>query len=259
MNANSCSDHRFDGTLSVVVPVKDEEENIGSLLEEIKLKTGGSVSALEIIVVNDGSQDRTRGIIASSGIHPLRYVEFDRNYGQTAALDCGFKMASGDIVAALDGDGQNDPGDIPSMISYMIGNGLDVVCGWRKDRKDNYYRRFLMRLAYYFRQLFLHDGILDSGCTLKVFTMKALAGLDLSDGQHRFIPAIMRLRGMRIGEIEVSHRPRNGGKSKYHSMGRVLHGIKDAFALRRSKGKVAPVLYSIKEIIHPHFPNIFFL
>lgn len=234
-------------SLSVVIPVKDEEANIGRLIDDVKHMCLGLGTGYEIIIVDDGSMDMTGQICQT--YHPLKFVRFDRNYGQTAALDCGFKLAKGDLIAAIDGDGQNDPKDIPSMIEYMLENDLDAVCGWRKDRKDSFLRRLLMRGAYLCRQVFLHDGIHDSGCTLKVFKRETLHGLTLSDGQHRFIPAILRKKGFKVGEMIVSHRPRVGGRSKYHSSDRIFHGLRDMYALSRDRDNRMPVHYKVKEIV----------
>ena len=231
--------------LSVVVPVQNESESILGLFEDCKLMCEEQFAEYEIIIVNDGSTDSTGSVCRS--LHPVKYVEFDNHYGQTAALDCGFKLASCEYVAAIDGDGQNDPADIPLMIKYLVDNNLDVVCGWRKERQDNLFRRFLMKLAYVCRQVFLRDGIHDSGCTLKVFRKEVLEGLDLVGGQHRFIPAILRGRGWKVGEIVVSHRPRRRGRSKYNSLSRVFQGLRDLFAIRRGSSKRTPVTYVIKE------------
>ena len=232
-------------SLSVVVPVQNESESILGLFEDCKLMCEEQFAEYEIIIVNDGSTDSTGSVCRS--LHHVKYVEFDNHYGQTAALDCGFKLASCEYVAAIDGDGQNDPADIPLMIKYLVDNNLDVVCGWRTERQDNLFRRFLMKLAYVCRQVFLRDGIHDSGCTLKVFRKEVLEGLDLVGGQHRFIPAILRGRGWKVGEIVVSHRPRRRGRSKYNSLSRVFQGLRDLFAIRRGSSKRTPVTYVIKE------------
>ena len=234
-------------SLSVVVPIWNEAESIHRLFEDCKMMCDEQFAEYEIIIVNDGSTDDTRRVCQT--LHPVKYVEFDNHYGQTAALDSGFKLASCDYVAAIDGDGQNNPSDIPIMLKYLVDNDLDVVCGWRKDRQDNFSRRFLMKLAYVCRQVFLRDGIHDSGCTLKVFRRDVLEGLDLVGGQHRFIPAILRDRGCKVGEIVVSHMPRKRGRSKYNSLSRIIQGLRDLFAIRRGSSKLTPVTYVIKEVV----------
>ena len=234
-------------SLSLVVPIWDEAESIHRLFADCKSMCDEQFAEYEIIIVNDGSTDDTRRVCQT--LHPVKYVEFDNHYGQTAALDCGFKLSSFDYVAAIDGDGQNNPSDIPIMLKYLVDNDLDVVCGWRKDRQDNFSRRFLMKLAYVCRQVFLRDGIHDSGCTLKVFRRDVLEGLDLVGGQHRFIPAILRDRGCKVGEIVVSHMPRKRGRSKYNSLSRIFQGLRDLFAIRRGSSKRTPVTYVIKEVV----------
>ena len=161
---------------------------------------------------------------------PLTYIQFRKNYGQTAALDCGFKAASKELIAAMDGDGQNDPADIPMMISYLMENDLDVVSGWRRSRQDTFGKRFVSRGANMLRHLIVHDGINDSGCTLKIYRRECFENLTLYGEQHRFIPALLKIRGFRIGEVEVNHRPRMAGKSKY-SFVRVFKGFLDMLSV----------------------------
>ena len=215
-------------SLSVVVPVYNEEENIEKLYSEIINVCEAGINGIpfiyEIIFVNDGSTDKTDKICRS--LHPLTYIQFRKNYGQTSALDCGFKAATKDFIVAMDGDGQNDPADIPMMIRYLLDNDLDVVSGWRKSRHDTFMKRFVSRGANLLRYLIVHDGIHDSGCTLKVYKRECFDNLTLYGEQHRFIPALLKIRGFRIGEVEVNHRPRLHGTSKY-SFIRVFKGFLD--------------------------------
>lgn len=219
-------------SLSVVVPVYNEEKNIEKLFYEIKEMCERGMDGVpfdyEIIFVNDGSTDGTDRVCRS--LNPLTYIKFRKNYGQTSALDCGFKAATKELIAALDGDGQNDPADIPMMIEYLLKNDLDVVSGWRKSRHDTVGKRFVSRGANMLRYLIIHDGIHDSGCTLKIYRRECFDNLTLYGEQHRFIPALLKIRGFRIGEVEVNHRARQNGKSKYSFM-RVFKGFLDMLSV----------------------------
>lgn len=219
-------------SLSVVIPVFNEESNIGPLFEEVKAVCEAGMDGVpfdyEIIIVNDGSTDGTDSVCRT--LHPATYIRFRKNYGQTSAMDCGFKAATKQLIAALDGDGQNDPADIPKMVRYLLDNDLDVVSGWRKARQDSFGKRFASRGANVLRHLIIHDGINDSGCTLKVYRAECFDNLTLYGEQHRFIPAVLKIRGFRIGEVEVSHRPRLTGSSKYGFL-RVLKGFLDMLSV----------------------------
>ena len=139
-----------------------------------------------------------------------------RNFGQTAAIDCGIKRAKGELIVTLDGDGQNNPADIPKLIHFLEDNDLDVVSGWRKNRKDSYIKRIASKAAKYLRRFIIHDGLQDSGCTLKIYKAECFNGINLFGEMHRFIPAVLKIKGFRIGEVEVNHRPRTAGKTKYN-------------------------------------------
>lgn len=215
--------------VSIVVPLYNEEGSARKLHEEIVNMCNDPVGLTypaewEIIFVDDGSSDGTAEICKT--LRPLRYIRFRKNYGQTAALDCGFKAAQGDFIAALDGDRQNDPADIPRMLQLLIDNDLDVISGWRRDRRDPFTKRAASRGANVLRQTLVHDGIHDSGCTLKIYRKECFRGLTLHSDQHRFIPAILKTRGYSIGETVVNHRPRTSGKSKYDYK-RVFRGTRD--------------------------------
>lgn len=222
--------------VSIVVPVYNEEGSIRSLHEEIvrmcDSPSGLSVPAeWEIIFVDDGSTDSTPQIC--SQLEPLKYIRMDRNSGQTAALDRGFKEAQGDYIAALDGDGQNDPADIPRLLQYLIDNDLDAVSGWRKIRHDSLRKKAASRGAYLMRQILVKDGIRDSGCTLKVYRKECFRDLTLIKDQHRFIPAILKAHGFRVGEMVVNHRPRLKGESKYNYK-RLRNGLRDLIDIWRN-------------------------
>ena len=215
-------------SLSVVVPVYNEEGNVAELHQEIRQTCEKADYDYEIIFVNDGSSDRTDEICRT--LKPLTYIQFRKNYGQTAAMDAGIKAATKEFIATLDGDRQNDPADIPGMIDYLIGNDLDVVSGWRKNRKDNFMKRFVSRGANLLRYLLVHDGIHDSGCSLKVYRRECFKGVNLYGEQHRFIPALLKIKGFTVGEMVVNHRARTEGKTKYN-WHRTIKGFVDMISV----------------------------
>lgn len=214
--------------LSVVVPVYNEEGNVAELHREIKQMCEKAGYEYEIIFVNDGSIDKTDEICRT--LKPLTYIQFRKNYGQTAAMDAGIKSATKDIIATLDGDRQNDPTDIPNMINYLLENGLDVVSGWRKNRKDTFMKRFVSRGANLLRYLLVHDGIHDSGCSLKVYRRECFKDINLYGEQHRFIPALLKIKGYTVGEMVVNHRARTSGKTKYN-WHRAIKGFVDMISV----------------------------
>lgn len=214
--------------ISIVVPVYNEEGNIAKLHSEIKAVCEKAGYEYEIIFVNDGSGDRTDEICRT--LVPLKYIQFRKNFGQTAAMDAGIKAATKDFIATLDGDGQNDPADIPRMVDYLLEHDLDVVSGWRKNRKDTLMKRFTSRGANFLRYLLVHDGIHDSGCSLKIYRRECFKGINLYGEQHRFIPAILQMKGFRVGEIVVNHRPRTSGKTKYNWK-RTIKGFVDMISV----------------------------
>ena len=200
--------------VSVVVPIYNEEGNVVKLHEEILEICKGGGYDYEIIFINDGSSDKTDELCRS--LIPLKYICFRRNFGQTAAMDAGIKAATKEFIVTMDGDGQNDPTDIPCMLNYLLEKNLDMVSGWRKNRKDTFMKRFISRGANLLRYLFVHDGIHDSGCSLKIYRRECFNGINLYGEQHRFIPAILKIKGFTVGEIVVNHRERRSGKTKYN-------------------------------------------
>ncbi len=212
---------------SVVVPVYNEEDNVVPLHAEIKqvmIKLG---EPYEIIFVDDGSRDKTFERLNS--LSPIKIIRFRKNFGQTAALDAGFKAAKGEIFITMDGDRQNDPTDIPNLLK-KIAEGLDVVSGWRYNRKDTSSKKFISRGADFLRKFFINDGIHDSGCTLKAYRRECFEDLTLFGEMHRFIPGVLRWRGFTVTEIKVNHRPRTAGDTKYNWK-RILKGLIDMISV----------------------------
>ena len=205
--------------LSVVVPLHDEDENVRPLVERIRAALDGTGLSHEVILVHDGSRDRTAERLAeASRAEPcVRPVYLARNYGQSTALQAGFDVAQGSMVATLDGDLQNDPLDLPAMIRRAKEEGRDVVLGWRKDRQDPAFRRFLSRIANRIVARVTGLRIRDTGCSLRVYRRDVLARVRLYGELHRFLPALLYETGASIAEVEVRHHPRERGSSKYRA------------------------------------------
>lgn len=214
--------------VSVVVPIYNEEENVEILHKEIKDICETNHYTYEIIFVNDGSSDRTDEVCRT--LQPLKYITMRKNFGQTAAMDAGIKACRYGYIVTMDGDRQNDPADIPMMIRYLEENDLDIVSGWRKNRKDTFMKKFTSRGANLLRYMLIHDGIHDSGCSLKIYRKECFEHVNLYGEQHRFIPAILKIKGFRVGEVVVHHRPRVAGKTKYNWK-RTIKGFVDMISV----------------------------
>lgn len=200
--------------VSIVVPVYNEEGNVEALHSEIKEVCEANHYEYEIIFVDDGSTDRTSKL--AKELKPLKYIRMRKNFGQTAAMDAGIHAAKYEYIVTMDGDRQNDPADIPKLIAYLEENELDVVSGWRKDRKDTRMKKFVSRVANFLRGLIVKDHIHDSGCSLKIYRKECFEYVRLYGEMHRFIPALLKIKGFEVGEIPVNHRPRTEGVTKYN-------------------------------------------
>lgn len=221
---------------SVLVPVKDERENLAPLIEGLlkvmRSHTASRTRPFEIIFIDDGSNDGSSDLMDRlAAEHPeVRTIHFDRNYGKTAALDAGFKRSGGEIIIHLDADLQQDSEDILMMLPFL--NDYDLVCGWRKDRQDNLVRKISSRIANFVRNLFTHDGVHDTGCPLKIFRRPAAEKLYLFEGMHRFFPALALMHGFSVKEVPVRHYPRIHGVSKFGVGNRLFKGLYDLIAVR---------------------------
>jgi glycosyltransferase involved in cell wall biosynthesis len=214
--------------LSIVVPLFNEEENIGPFLAELFEVLSAADLGFEVICVDDGSADRTFELLRQrAAAEPrLRVLRFGKNYGQTAAMSAGFHAARAPIVVTLDGDQQNDPHDIPKMLE-RYDEGYDVVSGWRRARQDGFIHRTLpSRVANWLISRITGVHLHDYGCTLKVYRKEVLDRFELYGQLHRFIPALAAWSGGRITEMEVNHRPRSRGQTKY-GIGRTLTVLLD--------------------------------
>ncbi len=237
--------------VSVLIPAKNEAGNLGPLLEEVRQALAGE--AHEIIVVDDGSDDATPAelrALKSAGFPGLRVLRHARSLGQSTALYHAALAARGHWLATLDGDGQNDPADIPGMLALVRGSedwpeGIKLVAGHRVTRRDSLAKRWASRLANGLRRRVLKDATPDTGCGLKLIEREAFLRLPYFDHMHRFIPALIRRHGGRMLVHPVNHRPRQAGTSKYGNLERALVGFFDlcgVFWLIRRTRLDAPAL-----------------
>jgi dolichol-phosphate mannosyltransferase len=218
--------------ISFVVPVFNEEENISHLVREIGVTAGKLGHPYEILLVDDGSRDGTLKAIKAlaAGDPCLKYISFSENRGQSAALYAGFLNASGDVIITLDGDLQNDPADIPAMLSLY--GEYDMINGWRHNRRDTLSKKIGSWIGNTFRNRMTGETIRDTGCSLKVMRASMLKRIRMYRGLHRFLPTLMRLEGARVIEVKVNHRPRVRGTSKYSNLRRGVEGFYDVLSVR---------------------------
>ncbi|MFI3122396.1 MAG: glycosyltransferase family 2 protein [Methylococcales bacterium] len=220
-------------TISIVVPVHNEAENITPLLNEI-IATLQNFADYEIIYINDGSSDNTLEIlkIAQQTIPNLRVFHHEKSCGQSAAIYTGIKAAKFPVIATLDGDGQNNPVDIPNLYAQLQSQRetnlkLAMIAGWRNQRHDSAWRLFSSKFANGIRSRLLDDATPDTGCGLKVFLRDAALQLPFFDHYHRFLPALMLRSGYQVVSIPVTHRARERGVSNYGTLDRLWVGISD--------------------------------
>jgi glycosyltransferase involved in cell wall biosynthesis len=219
--------------ISVVVPLLNEEASIPTLYRELTDVLQGHGRSYELLFIDDGSKDGTFALLSSLHAHDsrVRVIRFRKNFGQTAALAAGFDHASGRIIVTLDGDLQNDPQDIPALIE-RLGEGYDIVAGWRKERKDPFVsRRLPSQVANWLISVTTGVHLHDYGCTLKAFRADVAKNIHLYGEMHRFIPAVASWMGVDIDEMVVSHRPREQGESKY-GLSRTLRVLLDLLTVK---------------------------
>ena len=224
--------------LSVVVPVRNEQDNVASLIAEIDAAVK---IEHEIVYVDDGSTDATYSTLKNlqKQYKQLRVIHHEKSCGQSTAVRTGVKFAKYDWVATLDGDGQNDPADIPKLLAALT-DGVELVGGNRRaSRRDTWIKRMSSVVANGVRSKMLKDDTPDTGCGLKLFSRAAFLDLPYFDHMHRFLPALIKRRGGKIVSVPVSHRNREHGKSNYGTFDRLLVGIVDLFGVswlqRRAK------------------------
>lgn len=219
--------------LSVIVPFYQEKDNLMRLYEELVAALSPLGREFEIILVDDGSRDGGESIAASLAQrdHRVKFVQLTRNFGQTAALSAGFAHARGRVYVAMDADNQNDPADIPALLA-KLDEGYDVVSGWRRKRKDKLItRRIPSIIANRLLSCVTGVRLRDYGCSLKAYRAEFIDAIELYGEMHRFIPAYAHMAGARVAEIEVHHRPRTAGTSKY-GMVRVFKVLIDLMTVK---------------------------
>ena len=232
--------------LSVVVPVFDERDNVVPLINEITAALRGQID-FEIVYVDDYSKDDTLAVLsAAKADNPeLRVIHHVAQSGQSAAIRNGVKAARGGWIATLDGDGQNDPADIPKLLAIRDQSPAQIklFAGWRVERKDSGSKRFASKLANAIRSRLLRDETPDTGCGIKLFEREAFLDLPYFDHMHRYLPALMQRAGWQVKSVPVNHRERSAGVSKYNNLNRALVGIADlrgvGWLIRRSKRTAA--------------------
>ncbi len=206
--------------ISIVVPLLDEAGNVAQLHQEIVSAMQKIGKSFEVIYVNDGSTDNTKGEL--SLLQDCVVIEMRRSFGQTAGLVAGFEYAKGELIATLDGDLQNNPNDLIEMYNLLLDVDVDMVIGWRKVRNDNLSKKIPSKIAYMLRQILLGDSIHDAGCGIKMMRREVLDSLELYGEMHRFIASIAQGKGFLVKEMVVDHRMRTNGRTKYN----IVRGVK---------------------------------
>lgn len=221
---------------SVIIPIKDERDNLIPLTEQLlkilRSRDESRAAPFEILYIDDGSADGSDDLLDELSVQhaEVRVLHFDRNYGQSSAFDAGFKQSTGDLVITMDGDLQNDPADIGTLLAYV--KDFDLVCGWRTNRHDSLLRKVSSRIANAVRSAVTGDRVHDTGCSLKIFRRTVVNKMQLFEGMHRFFPALALMHGFAITEVPVRHYPRTHGVSKYGVGNRLFKGLYDLFAVR---------------------------
>lgn len=218
--------------LSVIVPVKDEQDNVLPMLEEVQAAAADWPWTWELIYVDDGSGDATWDRIREARAREprVRAIRFRENCGQTSAVTGGIRHARGRICVTLDGDCQNDPGDIRKLVEAMA--DADMATGWRKNRRDTTWRRFQSWIANTFRNVMTGESVHDIGCGIRAFDREKMLQVPMFEGMHRFMPTLFRYRNLKVVEVEVNHRLRERGTTKYGMWNRVFRALRDLFAVR---------------------------
>ena len=232
---------------SILIPIKDEQDNIRRLYNEINKAMEHIDHPWECVWIDDGSTDSSLSILKeiSKKDKNHHYISFEENCGQSAALFAGFKLARGDIFITIDGDGQNDPQDFPRLLQIMNEMNVDMVNGYRKKRQDSIIRKISSKIGNFVRNLITGKTVRDVGCSTRAFKRTCVENLPPFKGMHRFLPTLIHYQGFSWTEIPVNHRPRERGVSKYNISNRLWVGILDLFGVWWFKKRI--FFYKIKE------------
>lgn len=217
---------------SVVVPVYNERDNLEPLLAAVRPVMEGLGQPFEVVLVDDGSTDGSGELLdrLAAADPRVRVLHFERNCGQSAAFDAGFRHAAGAVVITLDADLQSDPADIPALLPHL--ETVDAVVGIRQQRRDTGWKRFSSWFANGVRNWLTREDIVDTGCPLKVMRAEAIKSVRNWRGSHRFYPTLLRMQGYTVRQVPVRHHPRQAGASKYGTWDRALSGLRDALGVR---------------------------
>jgi glycosyltransferase involved in cell wall biosynthesis len=234
--------------LSLVIPCYNEQENVPTLLTRVESALNATAKPYEVIIVDDGSTDSTPALLKEA-MHKytcLRVIRLARNGGQSAAFEAGFQAARGEVIATIDADLQNDPEEIPRLLSMLEEHKVDMVTGWRKERQDTPFRRWQSRQANRIRNWITQETVNDSASSLKVYRASAIKGVKLFRGAHRYFPTLVKMRGGTVYETPVKHSQRFAGTAKYGFGNRAFVGIADLFGVRWLKKRY--LKYEAKEV-----------
>ena len=234
-------------SISLVIPVYNEEENLPVLFEEIRRALEPLGIKWEVFFIDDGSKDNSLAVLKTlAGKNKsVRYISFTKNHGQSAGFCAGFEAAQGDVAITLDADLQNDPADIPAMLHKYESQGVDMVIGRRVKRMDSWIKRIGSKVGNGVRNWLTRETIRDTGCSLKIMRADLAKKIPFFTGMHRFLPTLIKLMGGTVAEVDVNHRPRRHGKSKYGTLDRALAGGYDLLAVRWMQKRF--IRYKIKE------------
>ncbi len=226
--------------LSVILPCFNEAACVAELTAELNTVLDRLGTASEMIFVNDASTDHTPDVLKDLQQHypRVRIIHHQQRSGQSAGHASGFRLARGTSIVTMDADGQNDPADIPRLLKAL--EGADAVCGIRRQRQDAWVKRVSSRIANRFRNAITREHITDAGCAYRALRSSVLAEIPVFNGMHRFLPTILRMQGYRVIEIDVNHRPRRAGVSKYGINNRLWRGLIDCMAIRWLQSRAVP-------------------